>query len=37
MKDKRMACRILAKKPEGDRQFGKHRRRWKPDIEKDLK
>jgi hypothetical protein len=34
--EKRGACRVLMRKPEGKRPLGRRRRRWKGNIKMDL-
>jgi hypothetical protein len=36
MGEKRGACRVLVRKPEGKRPLGRPRRRWVDDIKMDL-
>jgi hypothetical protein len=36
MGEKRSACRVLVRKPEGKRPLGRPRRRWKDNITIDL-
>jgi hypothetical protein len=36
MGEKRNACRILVRKPEGNRPLGRPRRRWVDNIKMDL-
>jgi hypothetical protein len=36
MGDKRCICRVLVGRPEGKRPFGRHGRRWKDIIKRDL-
>jgi hypothetical protein len=37
MGEKRNACRILVRKPEGKRRLGRPRRRWEDNIKMDLR
>jgi hypothetical protein len=37
MNEKRKACRILMRKPEGNRPLGRGRRRWVDNIKTDLR
>jgi hypothetical protein len=37
MGERRGLCRVLVGKPEGQRPFGRHRRRWEENIKMDFK